>query len=375
MKRFIFIILCLEGAVLSFNVAAAMALVPSIAAYFNLSHFVVGRIGWLYMLPYGLAALVYGPLVRRFSARKIELIFFLAFSAANLSAALAKNIYALYFARFCMGIFGASVIPLALILIANHTEQQRRGRLVGIFFGSTFAASLAGLFLSGILNWRLIFLIPAISGFIVWGLIYFYLPSYEEDKSSFKINYINCLKDRLVLSIFAYIFFISLFYHGIQQWFSVYFADKFNLSQFNISILITLTSLSGIFGEVIGGMSADKLGRKRTVNFGILLMISSIFILLFRMPIGILGILMFVWGLGWTFNHAGLSTMLTDLPGKFLNEAASLNSGVRFISGGLGVALGGIMMQKNLHLNFIVFGLCLLILLVFVRLPNTLKNV
>jgi len=69
--------------------------------------------------------------------------------------------------------------------------------------------------------------------------------------------------------------------------------------------------------------------------------------------------------LGWTFNHVGLATMLTDLPAELLNEAASLNSGVRFLAGGLGVSLGGLIMQKSFVLGFLIFGSGLLILLLF----------
>jgi predicted MFS family arabinose efflux permease len=87
MNRLTFIILCLEGAILSFNVAAAAALIPSVATDFGISEFVAGRIVWLYMIPYGIAALFYGPLVRAFDAKKIELICLLSFSAANLLAA------------------------------------------------------------------------------------------------------------------------------------------------------------------------------------------------------------------------------------------------------------------------------------------------
>lgn len=367
MKRPTFIILCLEGAILSFNVAAAAALVPSIASDFALSQFFVGKIIWLYMLPYGVAALIYGPLVRAFDAKKIELACLFSFSCANLLAALSRNIFVLFTARLLMGFFGASVIPLGLILIARHIGSARRGRFIGIFFGSTFAASLLGLFLSGVIQWRLIFLIPAIAGFILSAGIYFYLPSFKKDTGAFKINYIPALKDKRVLSVFAYIFLISLFYHGIQQWLGVYFSTKYFLPQFIISMLIALTSLSGVFGELLGGWLSDLLGRVKTIDLGIALMILSALFLIFKLPLRVLYLVMIVWGLGWTFNHAGLSTMLTDLPEDFLNESASLNSSARFISGGLGAFLGGILMQRSFALGFTVFGVCLAVLLVFSR--------
>jgi len=365
MKKLTFIILCLEGAILSFNVAAAAALIPSVAIDFGVSEFAAGRIVWLYMIPYGIAALFYGPLVRSFDAKKIELICLLSFSAANLLAAFSKNISMLFAARFLMGVFGASVIPLALILIAQSQGSEKRGRTIGIFFASTFIASLLGLFLSGILHWRLIFLLPAISGLMLLPLIHFYLPHFAPENKKFSINYIEPFKNKVILHMFTYIFIISLLYHGLQQWLSVYFSTQYSLGQFAISMLITLTSLSGVFGEAIGGLLSDKIGRIKTVNLGIILMIISVLFLILKLPVFILGLIMIVWGLGWTFNHAGISTMLTDLPKKFLHEAASLNSSVRFVSGGIGVAASGLIMQKSFISGFTIFGICLLGLLVF----------
>jgi predicted MFS family arabinose efflux permease len=373
MSTITFIILCLEGAVLSFNVAASAALVPSIAADFILSQFVVGKIIWLYMLPYGLAAFFYGPLVRLFDARKLELFCIFLFSLANLLAGLSQNITTLFVARFMMGLFGASVIPLGLIVIARRLESKKRGRFIGLFFGSTFVASLFGLFLSGLINWRLIFIIPAVCGFILWIFMYIYLPSFKEDVGNFRLGYLEAFKSKKVIRIFSYIFLISLIYHAVQQWLGVYFSTQLNLNQFSISMLITLTSLSGIFGEVWGGRLADSIGRMKVVNLGIASMVLCIFLLLLKLPLGLLALVMVIWGLGWTFNHVGLATMLTDLPAELLNEAASLNSGVRFISGGLGVSLGGLIMQKSFVLGFLVFGSGLLILLMFSRLVTN-KN-
>lgn len=365
MKKTTFVILCLEGALLSFNVAAVSALIPSIARDFVLSQFIVGKIIWMYMLPYGVAALIYGPLVRSFDAKRIELICLFFFSLANLAAGLSQNIFTLFAARFFMGFFGASVIPLGLILIARHVKVDNRGKFIGIFFSSTFVASLLGLSLSGFIHWRLIFLIPAILGVILWIAVYFYLPGFKEDKAGFKINYLSAFRNKAVVCVFTYIFFISLIYHGIQQWLAVYFSTGFKFSQFLISMLITLTSLSGVFGEAIGGWLSDGLGRLKTVNSGIIMMIASVFLLIFKAPFVILAVIMFIWGLGWTFNHVGVSTMLTDLPKEFLNEAASLNSSVRFVSGGIGAVLGGSIMQKSFNTGFMIFGFFLILLLIF----------
>jgi predicted MFS family arabinose efflux permease len=361
-KRLAFLILCFEGAILSFNVSATSALIPSIAWEFRLPFFTAGKIVWLYLLPYAIAALFYPPLVKVFNARKIKLTCLFLFSLANLLAGLAPNIFLVFSARVLMGLFGAAVIPLSLILIAKNIPQQERAKKIGLFFAATFAASLLGLFLSGVLYWRMIYIIPAAAGFLLWIFMFFYLPAFQEEKSAFKFNYLSTLTNRTVLFIFIYIFCISLIYHGIQHWLSVYFAQDLGFRQFVISMMITLTSLSGICGEVLGGYSADKLGRNPTVNLGMALMLISIFLLLMKLPLLYLAVIMIIWGLGWTFNHAALSAKLTDLPMGFVPEAAGLNSSVRFFSAGLGAWLGGVLMQQSFKLSFIFFGASLFLL-------------
>lgn len=363
MKKYTFGIFCLEAALLFLNFAAAAAVIPSIAADFALSQFVVGKIVWMYMLPYGLAAFFYGPLVRSFDARKVELICMLLFSLANLMAGFSRDISTLFVARFLAGIFGASVIPLGMILIAKHINQNKRGGYIGILFGSTIVSSLLGSFLSGFIHWRLIFIIPGVLGLILWVFMYIYLPTFKENLVRFRFGYLEAFKNKRFFCIFVYIFLISMIYHGVQQWLGVYFSTQRFLSQLTISMLITLAGVSGIFGELYGGYLADKINRAAVVNLGIIAMLLCILLLLLKLPLILLAGAMILWGIGWTFNHVGLATMLTDLPQALLNEGASLNSGIRFIAGGLGAGLGGLMMQRSFSLAFIVFGSMLIMLL------------
>ena len=367
MRKTVFSILCLEGAVLSFNVAAASALIPSISKDFGTSQFFTGHLIWLYMVPYGIAAFFYGPLARIFDIKKIELFCFSLFCLANVFAALSRDIYQFFCARFFMGLFGASVVPLMLILIARHSESKNRGKLVGVFFSATFIASLLGLSLSAVIPWRYIFFIPAVLGFILLVHMWMYLPAFREGSSGFRVDYRSALRNKKIRSLFAYIFSVSLLYHGVQQWLAVYFSSALQLSQALISILITLTSTSGIFGELAGGWCSDIIGRGRTVDFGIGFMIIGVFFLTMSPPMWALSVIMVIWGLGWTINHAGLSTMLTDLPGEFVNEAASLNSGVRFLAGGLGACAGGFLMRRSFSTGFTIFGCALIMLAVVSR--------
>ncbi len=362
MKKSTFLLLCIEGAVLSFNVAACVALIPQIASTFQVEQFIAGRLTWIYMLPYGVAALVYGPLIRIVDAKKVECICILFFACSNFFAATSQTIEALFISRFFMGLSGASVIPLGLILIAQEVKSRERGKYVGFFFSATFIASLIGLVLSGFVPWRNLFLIPAVSGFLLFFGMVSWLPNFGVLPGQKVFRYWQSFQHKGVRLVFFYIFFISMFYHGVQQWLGVYFSQGYLFNQMTISLLVTLTSFSGIFGEAIGGYLSDLIGRIPTINLGILCMIAGLVLLLVRLPLFLLILPMLLWGFGWTLNHAGVSTVLTDLPGNLVHEAASLNSGIRFLSGGIGTVIGGIILQKSFSLGFLLFGVCLLFL-------------
>ena len=360
--RITYYIFCLIGIIIAFNVASISAIVPTVAKDLAYPEFVIGRIIWAYMLPYGICALFYGPLSRRFNIKNILILCLSLFSLFSFLSGFANTFNTLFIYRFIVGVFASAMTPLTLIYISHKFDLKNRGRAVGTFFSITFASSLTGLFLSGVINWRWIFLIPAIISTITVILILWMFPKISIQIEGPKSRYIQALKTQKILRVFLYIFVVSFLYHLVRQWMGVYFDNRYHLSQFVISSLLTLVSFAGIFGEFFGGVLADKRGRISTLMIGALLMSIALLVLPISGRVIVLAIIMFAWGLGWTINHSGFSTYLTDLPKPYLQEVSSLNSSVRFIAGGLGAALGGVLMQKSFTATFLAVGIILLVL-------------
>ncbi len=361
-KKSDFFILCLQGFCIAFNVASVSAIVPAIADDFGISAFVVGQINWAYMLPYGLVALVYGPLTRRFDNKRIAIVSLVSFSIFSFLSGFAGNYHSLFVYRFMVGIFAAAITPLSLIYIAEHAHESSRGKMVGLFFSATFVADLIGLFLSGIVPWRVMFFIPALLGLLAAFLTWNHFPRLLSGKSKTDIRYFAALKDKSIFRAFLYIFLVSMLYHGVRQWLGVYFSQELGMKQFFVSITLTMASLAGIFGEAFGGLMADKKGRVVTLKSGVIFMMVSLLLLLFVKAQMALPILMLIWGFGWTVNHAGLSTFLTDLNKDFMKEISSLNSSVRFVAGALGVIVAGFFMQMSFTFGFLIYLLLLFLL-------------
>jgi len=359
-KRNDFLLLCLQGFTIAFNVASVSAIIPAIASDLHVSDFVAGRVNWAYMLPYGLMALIYGPLTRRFENRLIAVVSLAGFSVFSLLSGAAGNFQQLFLYRFLVGFFASAITPLSLIYIADHAPALGRGKAVGFFFSATFVADLSGLFLSGIVPWRVMFFIPAALGVAAAYFTSKHFPAtLTDDRAQTASRYFGALREPAIFRAFAFIFLVSLFYHGVRQWLGVYFAQELGLKQFFVSMILVMAGLAGIFGEAIGGFLSDKQGRLPTLKLGLFLMVLALAMLLFFKAVSALFVVLLVWGFGWTLNHAGLSTFLTDLDKRYMKEISSLNSSVRFFSGGLGVMAGGWLMQRSFTLGFIICGAAL----------------
>lgn len=359
--KVIFGLLCFEGAVISFNIASIAAIVPAIATSLNKNSFEVAKIISFYMVPYGLSALIYAPLVKRYSVKFIKTACLFIFALASLISGLSSSLALLFSSRIAAGVAASATTPIALILIGEFAPREIRGRMVGAFFGATFIASLAGVLLSGVLPWRYIFILPAIFAAINLILVVTFFNFKSTSVYDFEASYLKIIKDRRIFRILSYILVLSLVYHGIYNWLGVYFSHL-NFNQRKVSMLLGLAGFSGIFGQLFGGWITDKKGRIFVASFGLILLSIATFLLVKPYSFFYLAVALFVFGIGWTMNHNACSTVLTDFPDNMRPELASLNSAVRFSSGGLGVGIAGIFIQKSFSLTFLGLGAVILCL-------------
>lgn len=372
--RFTFFFLSSLAFILSFSVQATAALLPTLAEYFHQDSVKVGRLIWVYMLPYGLCALIWSPLSRKFSLKRILLFCLAFFSFSALLVALSVDLSAAFLGRLGMGVFGSALIPLSLITIGKECNSKERPKHVGLFFSISFGSGLLGVFLSGVLPWRFIYGIPAFLGISAFFFGLKYMASYDY-RGKFKISYLATFKDRSALKLFSFIFILSFFYHSIHQWLGVYLAQKYFFSQFLISFTLTISAMAAIFSESIGGFLSARFGSSNIASLGLLSMFLFLFFSLITGIAQAIFFLIIFWGMGWAFNHVGLSSYLTGLPDKYLRDASSLNSSLRFISGGLGTYFGGkIISQVGFSAHFVLVGIIILILAVLIKKTLVVSN-
>lgn len=366
-KRFIFILLCLQCVIISFNVAAIAAVLPAMSRDLAISDILVSKIIPFYMIPYGLGALIYAPLVRKFSSRKLMILSMGVYAVSSVLCAVVPSLNQILFYRIVMGISAAAAIPLGLMLIGKIFEKEIRGRMVGLFFSSSFFASMLGIIASGILPWQWIFLIPGFLAFFTAILVFIVRSEYLGTMVGERVDYLAVFRKVEIRNVFIFIFLISMFYHAVQSWFGVYLARIYELNQLKISFYFVLIALGGALGQIVGGFITDKKGRFPACYLGIILLAISTMLLFPVLPLWLVGLVFVGFSMGWTIGHNGLSTVLTDFPDEHRAEIASLNSSFRFFSGGVGFSLSRIFVEKSFGLTFLGIGILMLALSFFVR--------
>jgi len=355
-RKLIYIFLCFGCITISFNVAAIAAAIPAISADLNIPDLLASKIIPFYMIPYGIGALLYAPLTRRFSYRVLLSVPLCIYAFSSYYCASITGIERFFIGRVGMGVAGASAIPLGLLIIGQLFDKNIRGRLVGVFFGCSFIASIAGIVLSGTVSWRWLFYVPALIG-AVTALSFLIIPSKALNKiHGVKINYISVFKNVSIRNLFVFIFMISFLYHGVHKWFGVYLSRIYELDKFTISLFFIVILIGGALGQLIGGFITDKKGRLAACIVGILILSFSTMLLFFDHSMYVLAFILSMITFGWTIGHNGVSTVLTDFPEEHRPELASLNSSVRFIAGGIGFQISSLFVEKSFSMTFFIFG-------------------
>ncbi|MBN2482927.1 MAG: MFS transporter [Candidatus Omnitrophica bacterium] len=363
MSKNSFSLFCVSFFTLSFGVAAMAALVPQFALYFAVPPVQAARLIWLYMLPYGVCALLWSPLTRIMAVKKILLFTMAGYSLSTFGFAFSSTLPQAYIFRFLMGCFGCSFVPLILITIGKSVPQNEKSKYIGTLFAISYVSTCVSVFLSGFIPWRGLYLIPAGMSFLMLLIIPIALDEFDFRRESFKVSYVDTFRDRGALNFFIVIILVSFFYHSVQQWLGVYFKIQYGLTQVLISSILTVSTVSATGAEFLGGILAARIGNIHLARIGFMVMALFCGILFFLRLYSALFMVMLFWGGGWALTHVGLSSHLTHFPDKILRDSSSLNSALRFFAGGIGAAAGGISISHlGFQTHFLIVGAALLVM-------------
>ena len=365
--KLIIFLICLGNVAISFNIGAVAAAIPQISAALGVSEFAAAKLIPFYMIPYGLGALLYAPLTRFFTYRKCLMLAMAAYAGASFVSGLSQSLEQMLWAQVFAGVAAASSTPLSLMIIGDFFDKDVRGRLVGTYFGCSFFATMVGMFFMGAVDWRWLFFIPSVIAAVNSLILWLGKVPQMESRHEASVNYWAALGKDHIRPVFLFIFAMSFLYHAVHKWYGIYLNQEYGLGKQAVSFILILVAVCGLAGQQVGGYISDKKGRLTACYAGLAGLAAGVVLLAGHHPLIFLTAVLGLIGVSWTMSHNSVSTILTDFSDEERPVIASLNSAVRFVSGGLGFSLSKYFVEKSFGLTFLGIGVLFFVMLFVVK--------
>ena len=155
-----------------------------------------GAVSFLSQAGYGMGLFFITPLGDRVRRKKLIIVLLLLAAAVLLSMGFIANIYVLWAASFCIGLFSEAaqvILPLAASLDRVTTGSTVGKIISGILIGILAARVLSG-FVANTLGWHAVYMFAGGFVLVTCYLLYKYLP---DAQSNFTSNYFQLLRSTL----------------------------------------------------------------------------------------------------------------------------------------------------------------------------------
>jgi DHA1 family inner membrane transport protein len=237
--------------------------------------------------------------------------------------------------------------PSLQAFIGNFVPFEHRGKIIGITELAWAGSTLIGIPLAGLViqrfSWQTPFWIIGILSLVCFGLILKFMPKdpsagkKSSPSSSFLSNWKTIVKNRQVLGIISFTFFMSLANDNLFVIYGVWLEQSYHLSIVSIGFGTILIGLSEMLGEGFTALFSDRIGLKRTILMGTCLCAGAYF-LLPVLDIGIPFVLAGLFILFFFFEFTIVTAM--SLTTELVPELRASTMSAFYAIGGLGRVAG-----------------------------------
>lgn len=338
--------------IIFFQAYMVAPIIPALSNAFGTSVQTAGLVVPAYLIPYGIATLIFGLLADRLGVQRVMFASLTAFAALTALTATATSIEQIVLWRVLTGLGASGVVPLALVLVGRLFPYEQRGRPLGWLFGAmaggmAFGSTL-GAVLEPFIGWRGLFLAVGAAGGIVLLL---FLPYRRMIAAAMQPvggtlgdlirGYMNLLGTPRGQRTYGYVFVNSMFHSGVFTWLGVYLERRYGLGPVGIGLALLGYGVPGFLCGPLIGRAADKWGRARLLPIGLGLSTLAAAGLLLDLPLVVAAIAITILSLGYDMTQPLFGGIVTSLGGKRPGQAMGLNVFSLFVGFGLGSLIFG----------------------------------
>ena len=334
-----------------FNLAAMPNIIKILALEYHIPFSQASQLISYFQVSYGFGALLASYLNIKISKKNSLILSLSSYALFSYLISLVSDFQMLVALRALTGLAASQVIPTSLGYLG---EFKKKGKKIGSLFAATSIAGIIGVFSSGFIQWRLLFLIPAILSTINLVLVSVFLKKETTAGSEpepvtlliiFK-KYLATLRIRKVFFTFSAIFLNGFLLTGIYAYIAFYLHTQYGIEKGIIALILTCSALGGISGNLLGGAFIDLKKSKGVISLGFMLISAAAYLLTLKSGPAPTFIILFALGMGRTLVHLTLVNRFMNFPGEIKRYVTSLNSFVVFSGGSLSVFLSSLSIDK-----------------------------
>src|SRR6202166_4338517 len=245
------------------------AVQPLVQKEFHLTNTQVGYLTSAFLLFYMIAAPFTGPLADRYSRKLVIVLGAVFWSGLTLLTAVTHTYLALLIRHTLVGIGEATFVTIAPTFVADLFPEERRGRILGVFYLAIPVGTAAGYLLGGHLSphygWRFPFYIAAAPGFLLAVAVSFLKEPERGQFDSLKetperASVFGLVRNPAFLTATLGMAAMTFSLGGIQVWIPkfLYSERGYSLEAANFAFGIIIV-VDGILAALAGGWLGDYL--------------------------------------------------------------------------------------------------------------------
>ncbi len=282
----IIVLLCIISSLARFSLDSYLPSLPEIGDYFLISDSTTQLTLTLYLLGFSFSQLIYGPLSDRYGRRIVMLVGLSIFALGSFGCAIAGSPELLIAARLITGI-GAGACGVLNRAIASDCFKGAEFSKAWSYTTTTLVITLSvapviGGYIQQIWDWRTNFILTTLVVGVVFGIIFKYLPETHLNIQKNNLNIKKILQDYysifMVPSFFAGTLCYTLAFAGLVSYFQVsplLFMNQLKLSPAQYGWCSFIIAANYLLGGIVVNQFADRLGMKKLLIIGALLLISG----------------------------------------------------------------------------------------------------
>jgi MFS family permease len=253
------------------------AVQPLVQDEFHLTNAQIGYLTSAFLGFYMVAAPFVGPLADRYSRKLIIVLGALFWSGLTLLTAVTHNYTELLIRHTLVGVGEATFVTIAPTFVADLFSEEKRGRILGVFYLAIPVGSAAGYLIGGNLapthGWRFPFYIAAAPGFVLAVAVLFLKEPERGQFDSVKETpergtVLGLARNPAFLTSTLGMAAMTFSLGGIQVWMPkfLYSERHYSLEAANFAFGIIIV-IDGIVAAIAGGWLGDYLLKRMKSSY------------------------------------------------------------------------------------------------------------